>query len=373
VNTDARSDDWEPRDPLEYAGAVTAALFVPLHGLTCDRNDLRVGDLHLLRLPARAWEILERGWVVDLYRDHYAARSRFFCVIPLRSIEGLEDDVDGFLDRHLGGLRALILALRLTSPGVVVDPDYTTPVIRTRDLINHRAVSARRFRLYGTVFGEDLVLPGKLRTVGERRIFYPQRVVASSGPSLQLQDSTISVVEELLALGRDQRDQPPDPVLDLAIRNFSRGHDVFLTIRERLVCLITALEAVYGGFRRGGGPSLGRLIAEAYAVLRGVSPDVEQRIEQAVRPVRNAVAHGADHHRDLDYGDSAESMRDALRVALPALLRYDGSAAADRSAVSGLRDAASAPRPVEAFQHLLVRSVDGDTTARQALARLASP
>ena len=364
-------DEDAPHDPLLYVEESPGALYVPLTGLMCDREDVRVGDFRLVKVHPRAWRAIEKNWLVDLYQEFYAASPRYYCVIPCDSADDMIEDVNGFLGEALTAPAALVLALRLSVPGFVVDPHYSTPVLRV-DGMNHRGVGRERYRLYGTVFGEDIVLQRKHRRIGDRTISYPERVIRSSGPALHLRDEAVPIVERMVALYRDYAAGPRNPGVEIAIRNLTRGHDVFLTVREQLLCLITALEAAFGAFgRRREHPSLGRRIAEAYTIFRAETDGIENRVEKRIRAVRNAIAHGSDYRRELDYGGAAESLRDIMRVGLPPLLRLSTPAGADALGLAYEPGDDGLPTPRAAFQRLLTRSAKGEAKATEALTGLA--
>jgi hypothetical protein len=370
MSMDALFDEGAPADPLEYAEGSPGALFVPMTGLSFDRDCVRVGGFRLVRIGARAWREMEKNWLVDLYQEFYAANPRYYCVIPVESADGMIQDCDAFLRETTAPLEALLLALRLTAAGFVVDTSYSTPVLRLASM-NYRAVGRERYRLYGLVFGGDVVLLPKARRLGDQAIVYPERILRSSGPALHVPDEAIAAAERTLASCREYAAGPPNPAVAIAIRNLTRGHDVFCTRRERLLCLTTALEVVFGGFGGAGRTRpLGRRIAEAYAVLRGDAAGIEDRVETEIRSVRNAIAHGADYRRDLDYESAEDGLRDLLRVGLPPLIRLATSEGADARALATEPGDDGAPTPPEALQRLIVRSADGDAAARQALGKL---
>ena len=151
------------------------------------------------------------------------------------------------------------------------------------------------------------------------------------------------------------------------IRNLTRGHDIFLTFTERLLCLITALEAVLGPFGDG---RLESRLTQTYLIFRGKADRTTARIEPELRRVRNAVAHGADYRRDLDYKGVSELLRDVLRIGLPPLIRLATSSGARALELATEEGDEGLPPPSIAFQRLLDRSVAGDQESRRALVEL---
>lgn len=368
--SDVFFDEDAPGDPLDYVEGSPGGLFVPLTGLSCSQTEIRAGGLTLVRMHPRTWRLIEKSWLVDLYQESYAAAPRFYCVIPVDSAEEMLADTDGFLERALAPLRELLLAMRLVTVGYVVDPDHATPVLRI-DGVNHRAVGHERYRLYGTVFGDDLVLGPKERRLGDRTVSYPERVIHSSGRALRLENELLPVVERYLAVYRTYAAGPKSRAIEVAITNLTQGHNPLLTVREQLFCLITALEAVFGAFRRRRKePGLESRVAQAASIFRGEDGDIQPRLAHEVRAVRNAIAHGADYSRDLPYEDAAEWMRDALRIGLPPLLLL--ATPAGSCGMKAATDPAdeAAPTPSLAFQRLLDRAASAEQVAQQALETL---
>lgn len=353
-------------EPLEYIEDSPGALFTPLTGLSCDRQDVQIGNLRLIKILPGDWRMIEKDWIIDLYLDYFTASPRYYAAIPVDSAEAMNADIDGYLNRTLAPVSELVLAMRLAAPGFVVDPHYSTPVLRI-NYMNHRAVGRERYRLYGIAFGDDLVLPAKTRRVGDRTIIYPERVIPSSGPALQLKDEIVPTVERMLALYKAYTAGPPNTAVEIAIRNLTRGHDIFLTFTERLLCLITALEAVLGPFGDG---RLESRLTQTYLIFRGKADRTTARIEPELRRVRNAVAHGADYRRDLDYKGVSELLRDVLRIGLPPLIRLATSSGARALELATEEGDEGLPPPSIAFQRLLDRSVAGDQESRRALVEL---
>lgn len=366
-------DSGGPRDPLELIGGATSgAVFVPLPGLVSPQDSLRIDSVSLIRMPLLSWRLLEPNRVVDFYSEFYAAMPRFYLAWPFESQDGeIPDEIELILEAAFSWLDSFLLALRLSAPGILIDPSRLVFHMRTAG-INVRPVETGRYRMYTTIMGaSDVILPPKRRKLGDREHHYPERLLPTAGPAYELGPDLQPTVEANLGLVKAYRSGTENPGVEIAVRNFSKGHDILLQLSQRLICLFTALETVFGRFEiLQEGVGLGRRIAAACTLTGMDSSAVEARVEGELRRVRNALAHGAQGRRQLDYFAAEVFCGEVLRVGLPMLLRM-ALAGRDRlQEIAALSDGEEAFAPPAALQSALTRLADGDEQIAELLAGL---
>lgn len=361
-----------PKDPVELGGK-SGALFVPVPGLCADERDFFVSNLKFVRLHPRSWRIIEKNWIVDMYLELYGATPRFYCVFPFDSEDGFDpSNFEELAQPHINNLKQFLFAARLVQPGTLVDPERVAFVFRVA-WINYRLVGGGRFRLYGTVFGDDVVLQPKQRELGDHAVYYEPRIISSAGTAYRVDNDSIIEIERMLNLYKLYLDGPTNSGIDMAIRNFTKGQDIFLFQRQRIFCLLTALEATFGKFNYPKKvPSLGQRVSQAYQFFRGGSTQIENRVEQDLRAVRNAIAHSAEYRRRLDYGVAEEFVVDILRVGLPPLLRLALHQRTKHTEIDLIIHKKNYLTPVLAFQELLDLASSGNSQAAQFLTDLNS-
>jgi len=352
-----------PNDPTELGGK-GGALFIPAHGLESDGGDLSVGGLRFIRLNFRQWDMIEKSWIRDVYGDFYRARPKWYCLFPFDAgPETSSAEVEVLTHTFLEEFRCFVLAARLVQPGVLVDVYRVVHVARF-GAQNLRTVGPGRFRLYTTAFGESIVLPPKSRELGERTELLPPRVVHPIGPAYRVAKDTVAPIERALALYKSCLSGRADSAIGVVLRNFTVGHDIFLHQRQRLLCLLKALEACFGSFNRPGKkPVLGRRIAKAFDLLLGGAGEIESRIENDLRAVRNALAHGADDRQLLDFTAAEVLLGDVLRAGLPSLLGL----ILKLQKATGYASKTPGSSPMHVFQQLLDSADGGDLEAAQWL------
>jgi hypothetical protein len=187
------------------------------------------------------------------------------------------------------------------------------------------------------------------------------------GLAYKLDPSIISSIEQNLFLYQQCLEARTARSLGLVIRNFTVGHDIFLHQRQRLLCLIRAMEVCFGSFNRPGkSPKLGSRIAKAFHLSDRQAPDVERQVESDLRQMRNALAHGAELSPALPSSPALHEcetlLQDILRVGLISLMKLTLKLRLGAAYSKSLDSS-----PMLAFQQLLDSASKGDTEATQYL------
>lgn len=294
------------------------ALF-PLVGLDAPEDRFELVGIEVERVPLDAWAMLEPQWVVDLYRDVYAARPRFFATFD---VEGA--DVAAEIATCRARLTEALLLARLAAPGVLVDPAHLVGYFRDESSgMTQRALDDDSLRLAGSAFGEPIVLPARTRSFGGRTEHRPLRAILPSGPAFLADAATRARVETLRARWLAARSADAHGPLRWPVRNLWIGCDPLLGPVPRAAALFAALEGALGRFGRPGSrPSMGERVRTLLTRLEGVADDepVAAFVEDSLRGARNAVAHGSVDRRGTDVEAVLPTLEDVARVAVAALL-----------------------------------------------------
>jgi hypothetical protein len=310
-------------------------------GLALDTESQFVSGIHLSRIPWTEWGLVERREIVEECAGPFMQTEHIFACFgygdPGVSGSALSEFVQSLRQMASERVRLLVWALRLYKSGTLIDPHHS--VIYTRSgALNSRAPGLYRHRLL-----EDATAQYKL-------------------PSHEVAD-----VERLVGLLSVYEAYGEHLGVDIGLRAFNLSYTPYLRPAQRLVFLYTALEAVYGEYRkRPRGVSLGSVAAVLAPPEEATS--VREYLDREGRALRNHVSHGSTTATDVDE-DEVVIIEGAVRVGLRALVDF---AVRFRTFEDDIADSVrgmDGQSPTQSFVALLAAAALGEPAGLEILAR----
>lgn len=351
-------------DPVTLGGK-NSAYFVLMNGLESKDKDFTLCNFRFVRLTAAQWSFLEKRWIIDLYRDFYEGIPRFFCLIPFDTdiSSGLNVDTEQKIHRWNTDLQDLINTMRILKPGILVDIAQTVIVIRQFPT-NLRFANFDRYRLYGYGIGSETTLPQKMRSYCGKEVLVPPRKIDSIGDAWEVTAENKKLIEKSYESYQFYINSGGHPTINFAIRNFNVGQNIFLNNRQRLFSLLSATEALLGGFERPRKrPTLGAKVATLYSLFGLKSDYVEENIEKNLRAVRNALSHGSDYSRNVNLTFGIKSSSEILRLTIRLLIPYFNRTYTSMTSQSSPNKETDIRTIVDSFKKLLHNATNGDQIA----------
>jgi hypothetical protein len=302
---------------------------------------MEVAGIWIRQLRWSDWNLIENSddaW--RLHREFHEA-GHVFCTLVLDDFAGTSIEADDFRTSCELALLQLITAMRLHKTGPAIDPRYSTRYVRMGSL------NLRTYSDYGT-----------------RLLEFPPdaRYLIEEGDLSEI----AFLAEKLEAIA-----QAPDSGIQLALRNFGFSYGHGLSTTQRLAFLFTALEAVFGEYRKENRPSPKVTLGAAAAAITREAPanSLKGFLDgaSAARGLRNKVAHGS-LSAPLEGDDPIiQRLENAVRDGLRALVVFAAERSSLKPQLDQIQAGLSSTPPAAAFQSLMSHAAKGSQAARAVL------
>jgi hypothetical protein len=305
---------------------------------------MQVAGLWLQRISWRDWIMIEhKEDAFRLYGEFHKAEHVFF------SVNLTEEEVAGHTAEYVQSvcereLLVLVAAMRIHKAGQAIDPRLSTRYLRVKELNSRR--------------------PGPY---GPRLLEFPAE------PRYRIEADDLTDIS-FLHLRLEHLFAASDPGVMLALRSFGFSYGYGLSGAQKLAFLFSALEAVFGEYRKQNRPTPRVTLGTAAAL---VSREPNQAVVAAfldspsgARGLRNQVAHG-DVNVTPEVDDPLILRLDGIiRDGLRTLVVFATEQVALAPQLDGIETGLGNAPPKLAFQKLLGHAAKGSPAALSIITSL---